>query len=52
MTQAKTINKKDFDKLGIILREWLEEQEFETNVSQDLELEKRILDCLGIKKDW
>ena len=53
MTQVtKTINRKDFDKLGKVIRDWLEENEFQTDANQDLELEQKILECLGIKKDW
>ena len=45
------IGKSKFDELGEKLRDWLEEQGFETNVSQDLELENLILSCLGVDYD-
>ena len=45
------IGRKTFDKLGNELRDWLMEQGFETNVSQDLELENLILGCLNIEYD-
>lgn len=46
----KTINREQFDKLGNVIREWLEEEGFETNVQQELDLENRILNCLSIGK--
>lgn len=45
------IGKKKFDELGISLRNWLTEQGFDTDVSEDLELENLILNCLDITYD-
>lgn len=43
------IGKEKFDELGNKLRDWMDEQGFETNVGQDLELENLILGCLGVE---
>ena len=43
------IGRKQFDKVGIAMREWLEEEGFEVNVRQELDLLNLILSELGIE---
>jgi len=47
----QTIGKKKFDELGIRISDWMIEEGFETNSSQNLDLIILILECLEIKYD-
>ncbi len=42
------IDRNKFDELGNRIRDWFEEQGFETSVEQDLELMHIVLDVMDI----
>jgi len=46
------ITRIEYDKLGFIINEWCEANDFETDATQDVELINNILNTLKIKRGF